>query len=111
MKAIVKLTPKIDIEIEERTGLDTLYAAINLAGVRDFCTECGKPTKPQLTARKAKDAKGVEFVYIEAVCKNILGKEADGKPKYCWAKSGLGQYQTGGFFWKKYERYEGTPES
>lgn len=81
-------------EVEEKDDKEALLKVIALASPRTNCNLCdthGLETK-HLEARKVTTEKGT-FVYISVVCK-------------CGAKSTLGEYKTGGYFWKEYEKYD-----
>jgi len=88
MKAIVKLTERITLEIDERDEMETLSKAITLAGYPKKCNVCSGD-RIWLSSNKDKEGN----VYINAICT-------------CGAKAKLGQYKTGGFFWHKFEKYE-----
>ena len=99
MKLIVK--SKIgsviyQFEIEEQKELETLHKAIVLTSPRKKCTVCesiGYENK-YLTTNKSKDKEGETFTYVNCKCAK------------CGARSSLGQYKAGGYFWKDYEKYE-----
>ena len=111
MKAIVSLGPDIKIEIEEADDMKTLFTALNLARYRKFCAACKRPTKVNLQARKSGKEGGTKYIFIENVCMNPTDKtDENGNVIPCWAKSGLGQYKEGGFYWKEHERWEGSKE-
>lgn len=87
-------------EIEEQKELETLHKAIVLANPRKTCNECGAvgyETK-YLTTNKSTNDEGT-FTYVNTKC----GK--------CGARSKLGQYKAGGYFWNEYEKYEGKKET
>ena len=88
MKAEVRLAPNIRLEIEEKDDMDTLHVAIALANPKRRCTNCGNTEGLYLTTNKGKG-----FVFINTKC-----------PK-CGARSGLGRYEGGGYFWKDFELY------
>ena len=93
MKAVVKLSPSIKLEIEETDEMMTLHKAIALTSPPTKCSLCNES---DIKIESNKDKEG--NTYINAVC---LG---------CFAKAKLGQYKTGGYFWhhnfEKYERKE-----
>lgn len=89
MKAIVKLTERITLEIDERDEMETLAKAIVLTHPKRICDECKNKDVFYLTANKDKEGN----VYINYKC------------GVCGARSKLGQYKTGGFFWKNFEKY------
>lgn len=78
-------------EIEERGEIDTLHKAAVLSNPRAkcICGDVGLLTKKLISN---KDAEG--NTYVNVVCTK------------CGAKSKLGLYKTGGYFWREYEKYE-----
>ena len=92
MKAIVKLGDKITLEIEEQKEMETLHKAIVLANPRKVCV-CGNKEGFYFTTNKATNEEGT-FTYINYKC-----------PK-CGAKSNLGQYKAGGYFWNEFSVYK-----
>lgn len=88
MKAIVKFGQRITLEIEERDSMDTLHLAIALAYPKTRCNECGATEGFYLTSNKDKEGN----TYVNLKCK-------------CGARSKLGQYKAGGYFWHDFEKY------
>lgn len=91
-----------DFDVQEQSELETLHKAIVLASPRSTCTQCGTKgyDSKYLTTNKSTTDEGT-FTYINCKCAK------------CGARSGLGQYKAGGYFWKDYEKYEkkeGTQE-
>lgn len=84
---------KLDIEIEDRSDKEALAKALFFAAP-DKCGLC-EGQNVYWNANKSKDDKGQSFTYIKRVCAN----------PNCQAASTMGEYQTGGFFWKKWEIY------
>jgi transposase-like protein len=93
MKAIVRLTPSIQLEIEEQKEMETLHKAIVLSSPRKKCSLCNS-TNLYFTTNKDKEGN----VYVNHRCAN------------CGARSKLGQYKSGGYFWKEFEKYEAKEE-
>ena len=91
MKAIVSLGNNIKLEIDERDEKETLSKAIVLSSPRGKCI-CGNTEGFYLTSNKDKEGN----VYVNNKC-----------PK-CGARSKLGSYKAGGYFWHEFERYEPT---
>lgn len=89
MKAIVDLTNNIRLEIEEQRELETLHKAIVLANPRRVCV-CKNMGGFYFTTNKDKEGN----IYVNYKC-----------PK-CGARSKLGQYKTGGYFWHDFEVYK-----
>lgn len=90
MKAVVELSPTIKLEIDDRDDLETLHKAIVFGNPRRKCNACGEIIK-YLTFITNKDKEG--NTYIKNLCR-------------CGATSRLGQYKTGGYFWKEFELYD-----
>jgi hypothetical protein len=88
MKAIVALTDKIRLEIDERDEMETLSKAIALSNPKRKCI-CGNTEGLYFTSNKDKEGN----VYVNLKC-----------PK-CGARSKLGRYKTSGFFWHDFEKY------
>lgn len=88
MKAIVALSSQIRLEIDERDEMETLSKAITLASPKQRCV-CGNTEGLYFTSNKDKEGN----VYVNFKC-----------PK-CGARSKLGRYKTGGFFWHDFEKY------
>lgn len=86
MKAIVTLGDRIRLEIDERSEMDTLHKAVILSNPRRKCV-CGNVEGFYLSTNKDKEGN----TYINNKC-----------PK-CGARSKLGQYKTGGYFWHDFE--------
>lgn len=88
MKAILKLSDNIRLEIEERDEMETLAKAIVLANPRKYCNVCKATEGFYWTANKDKEGN----IYINYKCK-------------CGARSKLGQYKTGSYFFHDFEQY------
>ena len=93
MKAIVKLSPKIELHIEEQKEMETLHKAIVLSNPRRFCNVCQSRGPFYLTTNKSTTDEGT-FTYINYKCAS------------CGAKSRLGQYKAGGYFWNDFVKYD-----
>jgi len=93
MKAVVKLSDSIKLEIDEKDEMETLVKAIVLSSKPTKCSLCGG-TEISLSANKDKEGN----TYVNATCLD------------CFAKAKLGQYKAGNYFWhynfEKYERKE-----
>lgn len=79
-------------EIEERDEMETLHKAIVLSSPRKLCNSCntlGLDTK-YFTSNKDKEGN----IYINVKCSK------------CKAKSKLGRYKVGGYFWHEFEVYQ-----
>jgi hypothetical protein len=94
MKAIVGLTSKIRLEIDERDEMETLHKAIVLSRPRTKCV-CGNTEGLYFVSNKDKEGN----IYINYKC-----------PK-CGARSKLGRYKVGGYFWNEFEVYKPKTET
>lgn len=79
-------------EIEERDEMDTLHKAAVLSSPRAKCNVCEDAGLSNKKLTSNKDSEG--NTYVNVVCLK------------CGAKSKLGQFKTGGYFWREYEKYE-----
>lgn len=82
---------KFTFDIEERGEMDTLHKAAVLTSPRAKCI-CGEVGLASKKLISNKDSEG--NTYVNVVCTK------------CGAKSKLGQYKTGGYFWKEFEKYD-----
>ena len=90
MKAIVKFSQRVTLEIEEHEEMETLHRAIILSSPRKVCNICNDPEKPKhFTSNKDKEGN----IYVNLKCA-------------CGARSKLGQLKAGGYFWHDFEVYE-----
>ncbi len=83
------------IVVDEKNEMDSMHKAIVLANPRTYCNVCKNNQFFNFDTNKATSENGT-FTYIKVRC---LAKD-------CGAESTLGQYKTGGYFWKKFEKYE-----
>jgi RNase P subunit RPR2 len=101
MKAKVQTTigkTQVSFEIEERSDMETLHRVAVLGNLPSYCHECKNTDTFSLDSNKDKEGN----IYVNIVCRK------------CGAKSKLGQYKTGGYFWHKFEKYvkpEGQPQA
>ena len=84
---------KYTFEIEEATDFESLNKAITLGNPPKFCNCCGNRQYFVLDTNKDKEAN----IYVNMKC---LGKD-------CYAKAKLGTYKAKGYFWHKFQKYEG----
>ena len=84
---------KYEFEIEERDDMEALHKAAVLCNPRRKCNCCDNIEQGRFKLDSNKDKEG--NVYVNVVCGG------------CGAKSKLGQYKTGGYFWREFEKYEG----
>lgn len=94
MRARVKMSDGIELEIDERDEMETLAKAIVLGNPPKKCDECGNTEGLHYTGNK--DAEG--NVYVNFKCAK------------CGARAKLGRYKSGGFFWRRFERYVPSKE-
>jgi hypothetical protein len=94
-KANIKLgNVQYQFEIEEKDEMDTLHKIIVLTNPRTSCNLCGNTDKSKMYFTSNKDKEGNTYVNVKCVC---------------GARSKLGQYKTGGYFWHDFEKY--VPET
>ena len=89
MIAKVNITNKIQLEIDEKDEMTTLHKAIVLSNPRRICNVCKDESATKYFTTN-KDKEGNTYVNMKCAC---------------GARSKLGQYKTGGFFWHDYEMY------
>ncbi len=77
------------LEVNEPKEIDTLHKAIVLSNPPTTCDACG--AKNGVILGTNRDSEG-GFTFIYAQCT-------------CGAKANLGQYKSGGYFWKHFEKY------
>ena len=82
---------KYELEFDEKDEMETLHKAIVLSNPRTFCNVCQDPkARKRFISNKDKEGN----IYVNVGCG-------------CGAKSKLGQYKAGGYFWREYEKFEG----
>lgn len=97
MKITAKLTlgnSEYIFEIDERDEMDALHKAVILTNPKSKCDSCGNTDVTTFRFDTNKDREG--NTYNSVLCRK------------CGAKSSLGRYKTGGYFWKPYEKYMKT---
>lgn len=93
-KATLKLGGvSYQFDIEEKDELETLHKIIVLSNPRHKCI-CGNndPEQFHFTTNKSSNDKGT-FTYVNVKCNK------------CEARSKLGEYKAGGYFWHEFEKY------
>ena len=85
---------KLEIDVEDKDEREAIAKALFFTAP-DYCGLC-KSTNIIWQTNKAKDAKGDSFTYIKRFC------------LACKAQSTAGEYKDGGFFWKRWEIYQGN---
>lgn len=80
------------MDFDEKGEMDTLHKAIVLGNPPQYCQICKNKEHFKLDSNKDKEGN----TYVNIVCLK------DG----CFAKSKLGQYKSGGYFWHKFEQYK-----
>jgi hypothetical protein len=78
--------------IDERVEMEALHRAIVLTNPLDRCHSCGDVGFDNKHYTSNKDTEG--NIYVNVKCSK------------CGARSKLGQYKAGGYFWKDYEKYD-----
>ena len=91
---IVKTSLKLggvsyQFEFDEKHELDTLSKAIVLSNPLSVCPMCDNKDKELFHFTSNRDKEG--NIYVNVKCK-------------CGARSKLGQYKSGGYFWRGFER-------
>lgn len=83
-------------EVEEKNEMDTLHKIIVLTNPRRSCNVCQNADKEKFyfTTNKDKESN----IYVNVKCQ-------------CGARSKLGQYKSGGYFWHDFEKYVPKSES
>ena len=94
MKVTSKLTlgnREYVFECDEKSEMESLNKAIVLADAPTICDECknDNPNMFKFATNKTKEGN----IYVKVHCEK------------CGADANLGQYKTGGFFWKGFEKY------
>ena len=82
---------KYQFEFDEKDELETLHKIIVLANPRHKCI-CGNNETTEMYFTSNKDKEGNTYVNVK--CAN------------CGARSKLGLYKAGGYFWHEFEKYE-----
>jgi RNase P subunit RPR2 len=80
--------------IDEKDEMDTLHKIIILSNPRTYCSVCRNNEVKGFKFTTNKDKEGNTYVNVK--CK-------------CGARSKLGQYKTGGYFWHEFEVYQKEP--
>lgn len=78
-------------DIEEKDEMDTLHKIIILTNPRSVCNVCGNADRERMYFTTNKDTEGNVYVNVKCIC---------------GARSKLGQYKSGGYFWHQFEVYE-----
>lgn len=94
MKASVKKViggAEFIFEADEKDELETLSKVITMGNAPTSCGIC-ESEDVHFSSNKSTSEKGT-FVFVKVICKK------------CGARSNLGQYKTGGYFWKGWEKY------
>jgi len=83
MKAIVKVSDRLTLEIEEPKEMETLNKAITLSTYPKKCSNCQNTDGLYFTSNKDKDGN----IYVNIKC------------PACFARAKLGILKAGGYFW------------
>ena len=78
-------------EIEEKSEIETLHKIAVLGNPPSFCQECANDDRTQFRLLSNKDSEANIYVNVECT--------------KCTAKSKLGQYKSGGYFWHDFKKY------
>jgi hypothetical protein len=96
-KANIKLGKvAYQFEIDEKDEMDTLHKIIVLTNPRRVCNECKNDDRNLMYFTTNKDKEG--NTYINVKCAK------------CQARSKLGLYKAGGYFWHDFEIYKPTKD-
>ena len=92
IKASVKIgRVDYEFEIDERSEMEGLHKAAVLTNPRRKCNCCDNVEQGRFKLDSNIDKEG--NVYVNIMCGG------------CGAKSKLGQYKAGGYFWREFEKY------
>lgn len=83
---------RYEYSFNEPKEIDTLHKAIVLSNPKNYCALCKNNDKDKFVLDSNKDNEG--NTYVNIVCRG------------CGAKSKLGQYKTGGYFWRDFVKFE-----
>ncbi len=78
----------VKFETEEAKGRDALFTAGFLSSTPDTCGLCGSK-EVNLEGNKAKG-----YTFVKVICTK------------CYGRAEMGEYKDGGYFWKKWEKFE-----
>jgi len=93
---IKKTIGKTDFEFDilnERDDFEALVKASQVAMMPTKCGLCGSENIT-LSSNKGKTKDGGEVTFLKVICHD------------CNARSQVGQYKSGGTFWKNWEKYQ-----
>jgi len=80
-----------ELTVDEKDEMDALHKAIVLSNPRTYCASCNTNILPEdVRMTTNKDKEGNTYVNMK---------------HRCGARSKLGQYKTGGYFWHDFEKY------
>ena len=80
-------------EAEEQKEMESIHKVVVLSNPRRKCNLCDNKEWYKLISNKDKEG----HCYVNILCK-------------CGAKSKLGQYMSGGYFWREFEMYTKKPK-
>lgn len=85
---------QVQFEADEKDEMEAMHKVIALSNPHTTCNICNDQglANKKFTTNKHTGEKGT-FTFVNIKCK-------------CGARSSLGEYKTGGYFWKAYEKYE-----
>jgi hypothetical protein len=99
---VVKVNLKLggnsyQFEFDEKDEMETLHKAVVLSNPLSKCDSCGNEDRENMYFTSNKDKEG--NVYVNVKCGS------------CGARSKLGQYKAGGYFWHQFEVYQPQTKS
>lgn len=80
-----------ELLVTDNKEIDALHKAIVLGNPPQYCGECKNNQFFRLDSNKDKEGN----TYVNVICTK------------CGAKAKLGQYKVGGYFWHKFEKWQG----
>jgi hypothetical protein len=81
--------------ITDNKEMDALHKAIVLGNPPQYCNECQNNQYFRMDSNKDKEGN----TYVNVICSK------------CGAKAKLGQYKVGGYFWHKFEKWQGKNQN
>lgn len=82
-----------ELTLDDDKEMELFHKMAVLGNPPRRCNVCGNDKYFRLDSNKDKDGN----IYVNVVCTAAS----------CYAKSKLGQYKSGGYFWHNFEKYEG----
>lgn len=79
---------ELEFSIDEKEDISALVKASSITSIPNRCSLC-LSDQIHLSSNRTKEG----FIFIKIICDK------------CFAQSNMGQYKTGGIFWKKFDKY------